>query len=134
MFFGSGQSNNPAIQSFSFSNASTYEINYSLLSLKENGVLKADVTNGKSGSLFVLGAEQTGSLSGLKFSNAASITSGGNVVRASSLYNKKTWLDNAANLSGGLIFRDPDGRPIVHISTGGTISVRGGILPNMVTD
>jgi hypothetical protein len=134
MLFVAGKSNNMWFQVFPLSKTTTYEINYSLLSLKENGVLKADVTNGKSGSLFVLGAEQSGALSGLKFSNAASITSGGNVVRASSLYNKKTWLDNAANLSGGLIFRDPDGRPIVHISTGGTISVRGGILPNMVTD
>ena len=48
-------------------------------------------------------------------------------VRSSEIFNLDSWqrwLDNAANLTGGLVFEDPSGRPAMHISTSGAIRVR----------
>jgi hypothetical protein len=136
MFFYSGQ--NPGglygAASINFY-SSKYILSFTnkLMTFNQNGAVKANLTGGNSGTLFTLGSEQTGAQSGLIFSNAASITSAGNLIRAASSYNEKQWLDNSANLTGGLIFRDANGVVILHVAPSGTVRTRGGILPNMVT-
>lgn len=136
MFFFSGQSNWDIQQGQSmYFTGSKFRLNQAnnVMTFSQNGAAKANLTGGNSGTLFTLGSEQTGVPSGLIFSNAASITSAGNLIRAASSYNGKNWLDNSGNLTGGLIFRDANGVVILHVAPGGTVSTRGGVLPNMVT-
>jgi hypothetical protein len=60
----------------------------------------------------------------LRFGHAGCISDQGNLFRASVSPNSGTFLDNETGLKTGLIFRGPDGKVQMHISTSGTVSVR----------
>jgi hypothetical protein len=92
---------------------------------------KMFITN--NGGLRLQGIEKTGTLSGLRFKGAASISTNGDLIRTSSFYNQGSWLDNTSNHSGGLVFKR-DGTAQVHISNGGTVRVREIIGYDVVID
>lgn len=92
---------------------------------------KMYVTN--SGGLRLQGIEKSGPLSGLQFSNAASVSADGDLIRDVSYYNQGSWLDNPSNLTGGLVFRR-NGTAHVHVSTGGAVRVREIIGYDVVID
>jgi hypothetical protein len=135
MLFFSGRSNIPAEQYSYFHHDPTVNHLYlqynllppAMLQFKNSGITKA---NTLGWNLCLAGIDHTGALSGLKFSNAASITSAGDLIRSSARFNLKSWLTNNSNLLGGLVFRNPSGVPIFHISTGGVVTVGGGVLGN----
>lgn len=43
-----------------------------------------------------------------------------------------TWLDNSANLEGGLVFRNGNGTPVVHVSSDGVVRSRGRFVTDMI--
>jgi Zn-dependent metalloprotease len=75
------------------------------------------------------GTVKTGTLSGLKFSNAASISTTGDVIGSQTLICSNAWLDNTSNLTGGLVLKDAAGKAQMCISSGGIIRTRGAVSP-----
>jgi hypothetical protein len=78
----------------------------------------------RNGRLQVKGAITTGALSGLRFGSAASMATNGDLVCTSVLSNQSAWLDVPGNLTGGLIFRAPNGNVTMHFASSGAIRTR----------
>lgn len=75
------------------------------------------------------GTVKTGTLSGLKFNNAASISTTGDVIGSQTLICSNAWLDNTSNLTGGLVLKDAAGKAQMCISSNGIIRTRGAVSP-----
>jgi bacillolysin len=88
-----------------------------------NGALlmASTVANGK---FRVAGTAGSGTVAGLKFGTNSSLTTGGNLIGSQILINSGRWLDQTANLTGGLVFRDAEGKSQMHVSTGGIVRIR----------
>jgi len=82
----------------------------------------------QNGNIQLSGRQQTGSLSGLKFNNVASIDDNGNLIRTALYTNQGSWLDNASNLTNGFVLKDNTGRAEMHIATDGTVRIRKKVL------
>jgi hypothetical protein len=78
----------------------------------------------KQGNMLIAGQSETGSLNGMLFGSAASITAEGDLRRTALYEDQGDWLDSEANLAGGLVVRGPGGRAVAHVSNGGAVRVR----------
>lgn len=87
-----------------------------------NSYVKARCT--EQGYLQISGHSVSSVAQGLRFGGAASIDSSGNLRSPSVQSAQVAWLGNPANLSGGLVFRRPDGTPTLHVSANGTVRLR----------
>jgi hypothetical protein len=94
---------------------------------KKSGDIKMKATN--MGHLQLIGHTKTGSLSGLLIGNDASISNDGDYIADYDIiWEQGTWLDNANNLSGGFVIRNPSGQAILHVGTDGITRIRGKAL------
>jgi hypothetical protein len=82
------------------------------------------------GDFHIQGQSRSGTRSGFKFGNAACVDDSGNFISNTVLTQDSTWLNNSANLTGGLILVNPQGVVYAHMNTIGTVRIRG----NATTD
>jgi hypothetical protein len=84
-------------------------------------LMSSSVTNGK---FRVAGTAGNGTVEGMRFGDHSSLTANGDLIGSQILINSGRWLDQTANLTGGLVFRDAQGNPQIHVSTGGIVRMR----------
>jgi hypothetical protein len=86
------------------------------------------------GYLQLQAQKRSGSPAGLRFvgaSTTVSLDTSGYLQCDSVLQNQGTWLGNAGNLSGGLVWRNPNGVVAAHIASDGKVRVRKSLLSGM---
>jgi hypothetical protein len=80
---------------------------------------------GTDGNAHVSGYQTDRELSGLRFGSVVTVSADqGNLQRKAVCPNAGDWMDVPSNLSGGLVFRAPDGRVHMYIQANGNIAVR----------
>ena len=87
----------------------------------------------ESGVLQIKGIEETGALTGLRFSNAASISDNGNFIRSATEVSQGAWLNTPGNLTGGLVFKN-NGITQAHFSPDGVVRLRGSVIYDIIAD
>jgi hypothetical protein len=80
---------------------------------------------GTDGNAHVSGYQTTSAQSGLQFGSSVTVsTDQGNLQRNSVRANYGSWFDTPGNLTGGLVFRGPDGKAHMHVGANGVVTVR----------